>query len=169
MSNVDASRKFGPDVLALDLPRVAAKIEEAIRAQVLGELKKRGAVVGLSGGIDSSVVGALAARALGKERVLGIFMPERDSSGDALRLGRMLAETFEMPSVLEDIAPGLAALGCYERQTEAIRMVLPEFGEGYRFKLTLPSILESERLNVTYLTVQTPAGETKRVRLTPQA
>ncbi|NUP04790.1 MAG: NAD(+) synthase [Polyangiaceae bacterium] len=168
----DASQRSGPfhaEALAIDAPAVAKSIEEAICAQVLGDLKKKGVVVGLSGGIDSSVVGALAARALGKERVLGLFMPERHSSDDALRQGQMLAGTFGINTIVEDIAPGLAALGCYERQVEAIRMVLPEYSDGYRFKLTLPSILESERLNVTYLTVLTPAGETKRVRLTPQA
>ncbi|MBK8941508.1 MAG: NAD(+) synthase [Polyangiaceae bacterium] len=161
--------KFSPDALKLDAEAVSSKIEESIRSQVLGELRRRGAVVGLSGGIDSSVVGALCARALGKEKVFGIFMPERHSSDDALRLGAELATAFGIPAATEDIAPALAALGCYERQHEAIRMVLPEFGDGWRFKLTIPSILDSDRLNVTYLTVQTPSGESRRVRLSHQA
>lgn len=169
MSESTGHKPFRPDALVIDAARVAETIEEAIRSQVLGAMKKRGAVVGLSGGIDSSVVGALCARALGKERVLGLFMPERHSSDDALTLGRALAETFGIQSLVCDIAPALAALGCYDRQTEAIRMVMPEYDERYRFKLTLPSILESDRLNVTYLTVQDPSGETSRVRLTPPA
>ncbi len=153
------------DVLAIDCAKVADEIADAIRAQVMGTLKRRGAVLGLSGGIDSSVVAALCARALGKERVLGIFMPERDSSDDALRLGRMLAETLGIESVLEDIGPAVRAAGCYTRQQEAIRTVFPEYGEGYKCKITLPSILESDRLNVFQLTIESPSGEQKSSRM----
>ncbi len=138
---------------------MAEQIEKAIREQVLGRLRRRGAVVGMSGGIDSSVVAALCARALGQERVLGLLMPERDSSDDALRLGRLLAEHLGIRHVVEDIAPALEGLGCYERQVEAIRMAVPEYGEGWRCKLTLPSLLEGDRLNITALTVADPAGD----------
>jgi len=96
-------------------------------------------------------------------------MPERDSSGDALRLGRMLAEQLGIRHAVEDIAPALEALGCYRRQLEAIRMVVPEYGEGWRCKLTLPSLLDSDRLNITSLTVQDPAGLQRTVRMTPAA
>jgi NAD+ synthase len=153
------------DVLRIDAAAVEAKIVQAIREQVLGTLRRKGAVVGMSGGIDSSVVAALCARALGPQRVLGVFMPERDTSGDALRLGRAVAAAFDIPTELEDIAPALAGARCYERQAEAIRVVFPEYGEGWRCKLTLPSVLESDRLNVSSLTVESPAGERKSARL----
>jgi NAD+ synthase len=156
---------MSPRVLEVDTAAEARRIEEAIRAQVFGTLRRRGAVVGLSGGIDSSVVVALCARALGKERVVALFMPERDSSGDSLRLGRAMAEVAGVEAVLEDIAPALEAAGCYERQRTAIRMVFPEYDDGWRCKLTLPSILDSDRLNVSQLTVQSPSGETKTARL----
>ena len=110
----------------------------------------------MSGGIDSSVVAALCVRALGPERVLGLLMPERDSSDDALRLGSMLAEHLGIRHVVENIAPALKGLGCYERQLEAIRMAVPEYGEGWRCKLTIPSLLEGDRLNITSLTVADP-------------
>jgi NAD+ synthase len=151
--------------LELDLNAVAEEIQEAIRAQILGTLKRKGAVLGLSGGIDSSVVAALCSRALGKDRVLGLFMPERDSADDSLRLGKMLAETIGIPAELENIQPALAGVGCYARQDQAIRMVFPEYGEGYKCKIVLPSILESDRLNVSQLTVQSPSGEVKTARL----
>src|SRR6478609_832212 len=125
---------FSKAVLQLDIPVTIGKIAETLRAQVMGVLHKRGVVVGLSGGIDSSVVAALAVRALGKEKVLGLFMPERDSSGDSLRLGKMIAEHLGIQSVTEDIAPALAGIGCYSRQNEAIRMVFPEYGDGYKCK-----------------------------------
>ncbi len=154
------------DVLKIDTKAVADEIAAAVREQVMGKLRKKGVVVGLSGGIDSSVVSALCVRAVGKERVFGIFMPERDSSGDALRLGRLMAESLGIRSILEDIAPALTGVGCYERQNEAIRMLFPEYGDGYKCKITLPSVLDSDRLNVSRLTIETPTGEVKNARMT---
>jgi len=156
---------LSPDVLAVDAPRVAEQIERTIREQVLGTLRRRGAVVGMSGGIDSSVVATLCTRALGGERVFGLLMPERDSSGDALRLGRMLAEHLRIRYAVEEIAPALDGLGCYARQLEAIRTVVPEYGPGWRCKLTIPSLLESDRLNITSLTVADPQGRKRTSRM----
>lgn len=156
---------FSRAVLALDLPSASRQIEEAIRSQVLGTLRRRGAVVGLSGGIDSAVVATLLVRALGKEKVLALLMPERDSSPDSLRLGRAMADFLGIEAIVEDIAPAVAGAGCYTRQTEAIRTVFPEYGDGYKCKIGLPSILESERLNVFQLTIETPSGERKSSRM----
>ena len=160
---------FSLDVLRIDAAQTAARIEAAIRDQVLGTLRRRGAVVGMSGGIDSSTVATLCARALGKERVLGLLMPERDSSDDALRLGRLLAEHLGIRYVVESVAPALAGLGCYDRQLEAIRMAVPEYGEGWRCKLTIPSLLGGDRLNITRLTVADPGGKERTVRMPPAA
>ncbi len=155
---------FSSATLAIDPEKTAQAIEQAIRQQV-GELKRRGVVVGLSGGIDSSVVTCLAVRAVGAERVQVLFMPERASSPESLEFGQMLTAKFGVPSVVEDIAPTLEAAGCYARQTEAIRMVFPEYGDDWRSKITLPSILTSDRLNVSELTVESPSGERKTARM----
>jgi NAD+ synthase len=159
---------FSNKALELDAAAESERICNAVVSQVTG-LRRRGAVVGLSGGIDSSVVAALCARAFSKNRVLGLFMPEHHSSDDSLRLGRLLADTLGIEAIVEDIGPALEGAGCYARQEEAIRQAVPEYGRGWKCKLVLPSILESERLNVTRLTVQSPDGETRTVRLTAQA
>lgn len=159
---------FSKETLKIDANAEVEKISAALREQV-SHMHKRGLVLGLSGGIDSSVSCALAVRALGKERVFGIFMPEKDTSDDALRLGTKLAETFGIQTCIENIGPALKALGCYERQVEAIRSVEPAFGEGWKFKLVLPSILEGSRLNLTRLVVESPKGETQTHRLSGPA
>jgi NAD+ synthase len=159
---------FSKETLKLDAERAVESITKTIRDQI-GSMRKRGAVVGLSGGIDSSVTCALSVKALGKERVFGIFMPEKDTSDDAYQLGSKLAQTYGIETTLENLGPTLKALGCYERQVEAIRTVEPAFGEGWKFKLVLPSILEHERLNVTRLVVQSPSGESKTHRLSAGA
>jgi NAD+ synthase len=156
---------FSTEVLQIDAAQVASRIEAAIRLQVAHSLRRRGIVVGLSGGIDSSVVATLCARALGSHRVLALLMPERDSSSESAVLGRLLASSFSIPTVVEPLGDILAAAGCYSRQTDAIRTVFPEYADGYRCKIALPSILEADRLNVSRLVIETPTGERQSARM----
>jgi NAD+ synthase len=137
---------FSKSVLDIDAAKVADTICSALRTQV-ADLRRRGIVVGLSGGIDSSVVTTLSVRALGAERVQVLLMPERDSSPESRTLGTMLANQLGVRVAVEDIAPTLEAAGCYSRQIEAIRSVFPQYGEGYRNKIILPSLLTSDPLN----------------------
>jgi NAD+ synthase len=160
---------FSPDVLSIDSGQVCAHLEETIRHQVFEVLRRRGAIVALSGGIDSSVVTCLCARALGPERVHVLLMPERHSSSEALSLGQLLTSELGVRTTIENIAPTLEAAGCYARQIDAIRTVFPEYDERHRCKITLPSILDSERLNVSELTIETPAGERRTSRMPPAA
>ena len=155
--------------LDIDAPAVTQKVQATLREQVMGALRRRGAVVGLSGGVDSAVVAALCARALGPNKVLALLMPERDCSSDALRLGRMVAEALGIEARVEDIGPAAEAVGCYRAQTEAIRQVFPEYEDGWRSKLTLPSILKSDRMSVFQLTVESPDGEVRQSRMPPAA
>jgi NAD+ synthase len=155
--------------LTLDAERTVEQMETAIRDIVLKQLRRKGAVIGLSGGIDSSVVAALCARALGPERVLGLFMPETDSSDESLRLGRMLADRLGIRTVLENIAPILQAAGCYARRDEAIRKVVPEYTSEYKNKIVLPNVLDGEGYKIYSVIVQSPSGKQTKARLTAEA
>lgn len=152
------------DVLGLDYEAEATRIAGELRRIIAHECKRRGLVVALSGGIDSSCVAGLAARALGKTKVFGVHMPERDSSSETLRLSRSVSDTFGFDSVLEELTPILDGYGCYRRRDEAIRMVYPEFGEGWKSKIVLPGLTGGE-LNVYYLVVQKPDGTMDKQRL----
>lgn len=152
--------------LAIDPALVVDRITETLRAQLSSSLKRRGLVVGMSGGVDSSVCAALAARAVGPNHVLGLFMPERESDPESLRLARSFAQSLGIDHITEDIAPVLLGAGCYRRRNEAIRRVVPEFTDDWGCKLVLPpERLNSDRLNITYLVVKPPAGEARRIRL----
>ncbi|MBZ5629392.1 MAG: NAD(+) synthase [Acidobacteriia bacterium] len=164
-----ASAKVNTDLLKIDVAAEAGRIESSIRDIVVNRLKRKGAVVGVSGGIDSSVVASLCTRALGKDRVIALFTPEADSSGDSLRLGRALAAQLGIRSFLEDISPILAGIRCYERRDEAIRSVVPEYGPGYKMKIVLPGLLDATKYAIFSLVVQSPTGETRKVRLTADA
>jgi NAD+ synthase len=151
--------------LQLDPAEETRRIATHVREQVLHLLRRRGVVVGLSGGIDSSVTAALCSIALGPDRVQAVFMPESESDPESLRLGRKVVERFGIRSVLEDIGPILSASGCYERRDEFIRRVVPQFGPGWRCKLVLGGALKSTGYNITSLEVQSPEGQRQRLRL----
>lgn len=159
---------IGRDVLSIDAEAEAERIAGGIRA-VMRKLKKRGAVVGLSGGIDSSVVGALCVKALGSERVFGLLMPERDSSDETRRLSRKLVAHFGVDSAEEEITPILEAAGCYRRRDEAIRQVVPEFEADWSSKIVLPSVVDSDMFRIYSVVVRPPGGEERKVRLNTSA
>jgi NAD+ synthase len=159
--------KFSQAALEFDIGREIESISVSIREAVLRTLRRKGAVVAVSGGIDSGACAALCTHALGKENVQALFLPERDSSGDSLRFGRLLAERLGIRSITENIAPVLEGAGCYRRQDEAIRMVFPQYAGGWKFKISLPSILTSDRLNVSRLTIVTGSGESLSERMSP--
>ena len=156
---------FSKHVLDLDWLAEAERIQETMRDIVGSRLKRRGVVVGVSGGIDSSLVAALAARAFGPERVLALFMPESDSAEESLELGQLLTKTFGIPSRTVNLFPALDAMGCYRERDAAIRAVFPEFGPGWKSKIVLPEIGDRARLNVFSLVVQSPDGRQQRERL----
>ena len=148
-----------------EVNRICASMTNSIRKQ----FKRQGAVVGLSGGIDSSVTAALCVRALGKEHVLGVLMPEKDSSPETLELSRRVANHLAIETVHEDITKILDVVGCYRKQEEAVRSVVPEFASTDKFKIVLPSILDQYTFRVFSVIVQSADGQEQKARLTPEA
>ncbi len=153
-----------PSVLALDPVATADAISQQMLTQLSQVVKRRGFVVGVSGGIDSSVCAALAVRAVGKHKVLLLLMPEADSSGTSERLGRMLAAHLGCEVIKEDLEASLRGLGCYERRDAAVRSVFPDYGPGWKMKITLPEV-SGGQISFYSLVVETPTGERKTARL----
>ncbi|ESY02307.1 NAD(+) synthase [Mesorhizobium sp. LNJC405B00] len=150
--------------LAIDPVAETDRIVAALREQLRG-IRKRGLVLGLSGGIDSSVSAALAARAVGHQNVLCVLMPESDSDPESLRLGHLVADTFGVEAVVEDIGPTLRAMGCYERRDAFIRELVPDYGKGWASKIVIANVLEGEGYNISSLVVQDPQGKQTKLRM----
>jgi NAD+ synthase len=125
------------NVLDLDYEQEATRIAQRLREIVGGTLRRRGLVVAISGGIDSSTCLALAVRALGPDKVFALILPERDSSDDSAVRATILAEHLGVRTRTHDIQPALAAIGCYEERDAAVRRVLPGYGAGWRFKIVI--------------------------------
>ncbi len=149
---------------ATEVDRITRHLRDAAK-----EHKRRGYVVALSGGIDSSVVAALVSNAVGPERVLAVLMPEIDSASDTVPLAERVARHLDLPAVLEDVTPLLATAGCYARRDEAIRSAIPDYGEGWAAKLVLPDATSSDVYPLSSLVARDPAGREHRVRLAPDA
>ena len=148
----------------LDYAAEADRIGARLRELTFNTLRRRGLVVAMSGGIDSTTCAALAVRALGKEKVFGLLLPERDSSGESSKLGRLLAEHLGIGYSLHDISPTLTAIGCYSSQDEALRRALPGFGDGWKFKLALSDAMGG-RIGITKVVAVDPQGQRHEQRL----
>lgn len=155
------------DALKLDIEAEVNRLTELIARQVRRDLKRQGGIVGVSGGVDSAVVLCLAVRALGADRVLGIKMPDRHSSPESAALAQELGDKLGVKMITEDVTPALTGLGCYGRQTAAVRRVFPQFDpDRDKFKIVLPpNMLDEDRLNYFLLTVQFTDGSERTERL----
>jgi len=157
---------FGRHTLDIDPEKECQTIVEQLKQIVHTTLHRQGAVVGISGGIDSAVVLALSARAFGPDHILGVLLPENESSDDSARLALLLADQLGAPTVTENISGALQGFGCYERRDAAIQRVIPEYQPGWGAKITLAGdLLNQAALNVFRVTVTSPDGREISKRL----
>lgn len=155
MSEVGPDPAFDP---AVAVDQLAAKTAAAVR-----ELGRRGAVVAVSGGIDSSVVAGICARALGPDRVLCLRLPEKDVGDSSSDLGLELAEALGTPTVEEPITDALEGLGCYRRRDDAIRAVFPDYEPSWRHKIVRSA--PSGGITFFSLVVERPDGSMDERRM----
>ncbi len=160
--------EFHKDILKMDAAAETERLCEFIRAQV-HEMKRDGIVIGLSGGIDSAVAGALSVRALGKENVLGLILPEKDSSPDSAAFAKKHAGAMGIETITVDLTPTLEALGTYEKRDEVVRALLPDYNSDCKIKITLPpDLLAKDALNFFTLSMDDGKGNIKKKRLNKQ-
>jgi NAD+ synthase len=158
--------EFDRNALLIDAPKETEEAVTSLRHAVHRRLHRQGAVVGISGGIDSSVVLALCAKAFGPERVVGVMMPERESSPESLLWARKVAEQFRTGTITEDITAVLESYGCYRLRDEAIARLFPQYGPGWKNKISIwGDLINQNTLNVFHLTVVSPDGEAFMQRL----
>lgn len=156
--------KFSKETLSLDPQLETEKIVNELRRSLF-QLKRRGLVLGLSGGIDSTVTAALAVRALGKGKVFGILMPERHSESETTSLGRLAADSLGIECVEENITGILESVRFYDRYDAAIRQVIPDYGAGWISKIVIGGIAAGEAFTYFSVVAQDPSGRIIKERL----
>lgn len=159
-----SSARPGADALKLDCAAEVEKISRWMVDAVASKLHRRGVIIALSGGVDSSVCGALAVRALGASKVFGLLLPEHDSSRSSEDLGSQVAEQLGIKYQLEHIGPTLEAIGCYRWRDEAMQTVFPDYESDWKSKIAISGGTQG-RVNFFKLVVQSPAGHTFEKRL----
>jgi len=161
---MNPGKPFSKDIILLTNIELAVnEIVLKMQQDILHLMKRNGAVIGISGGIDSSVCLALAVKAFGPDKVLGIMIPEKDSSPDSEILAKDLAGIFGIKAIKEDITPALSGFQCYERRDEAVKRVFPEYDpETYKMKIGIKqSGLFSNLPPIFMLTIEDPEGGPK--------
>jgi NAD+ synthase len=151
-----AKTNFSAAVLQLDLQQEADAICDRLKDFLINPLKRRGLVVAISGGIDSSVCLALAVRAVGRDKVFCLQMPEIHSSEDTLGISSRLAAHFGVETLHEDITAILEAVGFYERYDDAVRQVVPQYGKGWKSKIVIPDIASRDGFTFFSVVAQSP-------------
>jgi len=151
-------------VLEIDASAEVERIAARLREGVARCLRKRGAVVAISGGVDSAVCAALAVQAFGPERVVTLILPEHESSAESATRARTLAAHLGIEPVEQNIGPTLAAIGCYDARDEAVRRIVPEFGAHWRMKIVVAGGTQGG-FNHFRLIAESPAGATHEARL----
>lgn len=155
------SHRFSRAALDLDAARETHELVTSLQDAVFRQLRKRGAVVGVSGGVDSAVVLALAARACSPGRVVALLLPERDSEPASESLARAAAAHYGVEAVCENISAALEGFGCYQRRDAAIRAAVPSYdpSKGDQAKIVLPgNLLEEGTLNTFQLKIVAADG-----------
>ena len=160
-----AGTPFSPDLLKLDCAAEVDRISGGIRTALARTLRRRGLVVGISGGIDSSVTAALCVRAVGADRVIGLQMPERHSAEDTIGLSGLVAGSLRIRTVAIDISPILEAVGYYDKYDDAVRAVLPGYGPGWRSKIVVSETVEDKAYTFFSIVGASPEGREIRQRL----
>jgi len=156
---------FHKDVLQIDCEDTTDKLCSFIISQ-MNNLRRKGAVIGISGGIDSAVCAALCIKALGKDRVLGLILPERESNPISSQYAKSLAQENDIRTLTIDITPSVECFGAYEKRNEAIKELFPEYNDQYKSKITLPAeLLTRDSYNFFRLTIEDNEGNEKSKRL----
>ena len=156
--------KLTAGILDIDLEAELRRIADRMRHLASRALHKRGFIIAMSGGIDSSVCAALAVEAVGSKKVFGLLLPEQDSSSASITRGKLLADHLGISYQIQDIAPTLREIGCYKWRDEAIQETFPDYTEGWKNKIVINAAGDG-RFNYFNLVVQSPDGKISEKRL----
>lgn len=157
---------FSFDVLKIDPEEELRKLSEFITEQVRSVFRRKGIIVGLSGGIDSACMASIAVHVLGKDNVVGLILPERESNPVSSQYATKHAEELGIEFRCIDITATVDSVVRYDARDELIKTIIPEYQPGYKYNITLPTdLLERSALTFYEIQVQLPSKDVIKKRL----
>ncbi len=157
---------FNLDVLKIDPEQELEKLSKFIIDQVKIVFRRKGVVVGLSGGIDSACIAAVSVHAMGKDKVIGLILPEKESNPISSEYATKHAQALGIEYREIDISPTVDSVVNYDWRDAFIQKVIPEYQPGYKYNISLPTdLLERDSFNFYRLQVQMPDGQLKTKRM----
>lgn len=166
---MDNEKRFSSDVLKLNCEMEVKNITKKLKDLLKIDLKRRGFVIAISGGIDSSVTAALCVKAVGPQRIMTLQMPEKHSASETASLSNMLALELSVETISIDISTILEAVGFYEKYDAAVQSVIHEYGKGWKSKIVLSDIVHQKNLSFFTIVAQSPQGNMIKQRLSLKA
>ena len=157
---------FTKDILKIkDIQNLKKSLENFIHDQTFEKSRNHGIVIGISGGIDSAVVAALACNAVGKENVLGIILPEKESNPDSQELAEKLCKNLDIQYLIDDITPILDSALVYKIREEIVQKLFPNFNNLCKYRIIFTENFDNDGLSIPYLQVQDSQNQTHKIKI----
>jgi len=159
--------KFSKDIIRSNPEYEADLVRDFLSAQVKGVPKRDGIIVGVSGGVDSAVVASLAVRAVGKENVLGLILPEKESNPISAEYAMKVINSLGIEHIKVELTESVASFDAYKNRDKVIKEIFPDYTPEYKFNIYLPqNLLDVDRYNFYTLRVDDGKGNIREKRLT---
>ncbi len=134
---------------------ISNKLSKFIKSYTIDTLGKKGVVIGLSGGLDSSVTAALATKSLGSENVFGLIMPEKESSPQSQKLAKLLVNQLKIKSEVVDITKILDSYDIYNIREKIVKKYFSKFNKNCKYRLSVPKFdPKKSKLRIPFLEIQ---------------
>ena len=157
---------FSKDALYIkDIKNLTKSLESFIHTQTIEKYRKRGIVVGISGGIDSAVAAALSSNAVGKENVLGLILPEKESNPESQKLAKKLCEKLKIKYIVDDITSILDSASVYKIREQIVQKLFPNFNHSCKYRLIFSENFDNDGLSIPYLEIQDSQNQIHKIKI----
>ena len=122
-----------------EIEKTVASIENFVKEEILEKFQRKGAVIGISGGIDSAVMASICTRSVNPKQVLGLIMPEKESDPSSQILAEKIANQLGIETKIIDITSILESFGVYENKEKIIKEKFSNFNNNCMYSVRVPS------------------------------